>query len=72
MSKTRLCVAALLGIGIALVFGQPLTFSQSSAPAQPPAPLKEIHGDRKCKILQDEIDFPSRHSNANHLSVKTG
>jgi hypothetical protein len=56
MSKTRLYVAALLGIGIALGFGQPLAFSQSSGPAQPPAPLKEIHVDRKCKILQDESD----------------
>jgi hypothetical protein len=56
MSKTRLCVAALLGIGIALSFGQPLAFSQSSAPAQPQAPLKEIHVDRRCKILQDESD----------------
>jgi hypothetical protein len=56
MSKTRLCVAALLGIGIALGFGQPLAFSQSSSPAQPAPPLKEIHVDRKCKILQDESD----------------
>jgi hypothetical protein len=56
MSKTRLCVAALLGIGIALGFGHPPAFSQSSAPAQPQAPLKEIHVDRKCKILQDESD----------------
>ena len=56
MSKTRLPVAALLGIGIVLGFGQPLAFSQSSAPAEPPAPLKEIHVDRKCTILQDESD----------------
>ena len=56
MSKTRLPVAALLGIGIAVGFGQPLAFSQSSAPAQPSFPLKEIHIDRKCKILQNESD----------------
>jgi hypothetical protein len=56
MSKTRLYVAALLGIGIALGFGHPSAFSQSSAPAQPPAPLKEIHVDRRCKILLDESD----------------
>jgi hypothetical protein len=56
ISKTCLSVAALLGIGIAFGFGQPLAFSQSSAPAQPSVPLKEIHVDRKCKILQDESD----------------
>jgi hypothetical protein len=56
MSKTRLSAAAWLGIGIALGFGHPLAFSQSSAPAQPPAPLKEIHVDRSCRILQDESD----------------
>jgi hypothetical protein len=54
MSKTRLYVAALLGIGIALGFCHPSGFSQSSAPAQPP--LKEIHVDRRCKILLDESD----------------
>jgi hypothetical protein len=54
MSKTCRSVAALLGIGIALGFGQPLAFSQSSATAHPSVPLKEIHVDRKCKILQDE------------------
>jgi hypothetical protein len=56
MSKTRHPVAPLLGIGIGLALGQPLAFSQSSAPAQPTAQLKEIHVDRKCKILQDESD----------------
>jgi hypothetical protein len=56
MSKSRLSVAALLGIGIALGYGQPLAFSQSSAPVQPAVPVKEIHVDRKCKILQDESD----------------
>jgi len=56
MSKTRLPVAGLLGIGITLGLGQPLASSQSSAPAEPPAPLKEIQVDRKCKILQDESD----------------
>jgi hypothetical protein len=54
MSKTRLSVAALLGIGIALGFGHRSAFSQSSA--QPLSPLKEIHVDRKCKILLDESD----------------
>ena len=56
MSKARHPVAALLGIGIVLGFGQLLAVSQSSVPAQPAAPLKEIHVDRKCKILQDESD----------------
>ncbi len=56
MSKTRLSVAALLGIGIALGFGYPSAFSQSSAPAPASPPLKEIHVDRSCKILQDESD----------------
>jgi len=54
MSKTRLSVAALLGIGIALGAGHRLAFSQSSDPAQPQPPRKEIHVDRKCKILLDE------------------
>jgi hypothetical protein len=44
----------LLGIGIAIGAGHRLAFSQSSNPAQPPLPLKEIHVDRKCKILLDE------------------
>ena len=56
MSKTRLSVAVLLGIGIALGFSHPSAFSQSSASGPPPAPLKEIHVDRSCKILQDESD----------------
>jgi hypothetical protein len=56
MSKSRLSVAALLGIAIALGLGHPSAFSQSSAPAQPLSPLKEIHVDRKCKVLQDESD----------------
>jgi hypothetical protein len=56
MSKSRLSVAAVLGIEIALGCGQPLAFSQSSAPAQPSVPTKEIHVDRKCKILTDESD----------------
>jgi hypothetical protein len=50
MSKTRLSVAVLLGIGIAVG----AAFSQSSDPVQPLSPLKEIHVDRKCKILLDE------------------
>jgi hypothetical protein len=54
MTKARLPVATFFGIGIALGFGQPLAFSQSSASAQPRVPLKEIHVDRICKILQDE------------------
>jgi hypothetical protein len=54
MSKTRLPVTVLLGIGIAIGAGHRLAFSQSSNPAQPPLPLKEIHVDRKCKILLDE------------------
>jgi len=56
VSETRLSVAALLCIAIALGFGHPLAFSQSSAPAQPQSSLKEIHVDRKCRILQDESD----------------
>jgi hypothetical protein len=56
MSKTRLSVAVLLGMGIALGFSHPLAVSQSSAPTQPSAPLKEIHVDRRCKILQEESD----------------
>jgi hypothetical protein len=54
MCKAPVSVAALLGIGIALGFGHRSAFSQSSAP--PPSPLKEIHVDRKCKILLDESD----------------
>jgi hypothetical protein len=54
MSKTRLSVAVLLGIGIAIGAAHRLAFSQSSDPAQPLSPLKEIHVDRKCKILLDE------------------
>jgi hypothetical protein len=54
MSKTLLSAVALLGIGIALGFVHPSALSQSSAPVQPP--LKEIHVDRSCKILQDESD----------------
>jgi len=56
MSKTRLSVAALLGIGIALGFGHPSAIAQSSAPAQPSPPLKEIHVDRSCKISLNESD----------------
>jgi hypothetical protein len=56
MSKTRLSVAALLGIGIAFGLGHPSAFSQSSAAAQPSPPLEEIHIDRSCKILLDESD----------------
>jgi hypothetical protein len=56
VSKNRLSGAAWLGIGIALGFGHPLAFPQSSPPAQPQSPLKEIHVDRKCKILLDESD----------------
>jgi hypothetical protein len=56
MSNNRLPIVALLAIGIALGFGRPLAFSQSSAPAQPSVPLKEIHVDRECKILRDESD----------------
>ena len=63
MSKTRLSVAALLGIGIALGFGHPLAFSQSSLPLSL-GPLKEIHVDRSCKILQDESDALSDLSEA--------
>jgi hypothetical protein len=54
MSKTRLSVTALLGIGIAIGASHRLALSQSSDPAQPPSPLKEIHVDRKCKILLNE------------------
>jgi hypothetical protein len=54
MSKTRLSAVALLGIGIALGIVHPSALSQSSAPVQ--SPLKEIHVDRSCKILQDESD----------------
>ncbi|MBB6143633.1 hypothetical protein HNQ77_001582 [Silvibacterium bohemicum] len=54
MSKTSLSTAALLGMGMTLGLGYPSAFSQSSAPAQPSAPLKEIHVDRSCKILQEE------------------
>jgi hypothetical protein len=56
MSKNSFSVAALLGIGITLGFGETLAFSQSSAPVQPSVSLKEIHVDRKCKILQEESD----------------
>jgi hypothetical protein len=56
MSKNRLPVAALLGIGIAFGLGHPLATSQSSAPGQSLAPLKEIHVDRHCRILLDESD----------------
>jgi hypothetical protein len=54
MSRTRLSVAALLGIGIAIGAVHHLALSQSSDPAQPSSPLKEIHVDRKCKILLEE------------------
>jgi hypothetical protein len=54
MSKIRVSVAALLGMGIAFVFGRPSASSQSSASNQPPAALKEIHVERSCKILQEE------------------
>lgn len=56
MSKTRFSVAAMLGIGIAVGFGHPSAFCQSSSAAQPPSPFKEIHVDRKCKILLDDSD----------------
>lgn len=39
---------------MAFGFAHSSAVSQSSAPAQPP--LKEIHVDRSCKILQDESD----------------
>ena len=64
MSKTHLSLAALLGIGITLGFGHPSAFPQSSSPAQPSAPLKEIHVDRSCKILLDESDALSDLSEA--------
>jgi hypothetical protein len=64
MSKTRLSVAVLLGIGIALGFSHPSAFSQSSASGPPPAPLKEIHVDRSCKILQDDSDALSDYTEA--------
>jgi hypothetical protein len=54
MSKTPVSVAVLLGIGISLGFGHRSAFSQSST--QPLSPPKEIHVDRKCKILLDESD----------------
>jgi hypothetical protein len=56
MSKTRLSATVLLGTGIAFGFSCLVAFSQSSAPAQPPGPLKEIHVDRSCGILQQESD----------------
>ena len=64
MSKTRLSAVALLGIGIALGFAHPSALSQSSAPVQPPASLKEIHVDRSCQILQDESDALSDYTEA--------
>jgi hypothetical protein len=64
MPKTRLSAIALLGIGITLGFAHPSALSQSSAPVQPPAPLKEIHVDRSCKILQDESDALSDYTEA--------
>lgn len=64
MSKTRLSAVALLGIGIFLGFAHPSAVSQSSAPVQPPAPLKEVHVDRSCKILQDESDALSDYTEA--------
>jgi hypothetical protein len=64
MSKTRLSAVALLGIGISLGFAHPPTVSQSSAPVQPPVPLKEVHVDRSCKILQDESDALSDYTEA--------
>src|ERR1700722_10037294 len=54
MSKTRLSVTVLLGIGVAVGASHRLAFSQISDAAQQPSPLKEIHVDRKCKILLDE------------------
>ena len=54
MFRSRLSPAALLGIGIAFGFANPWAISQSSAPSQPQPPLKEIHVNRSCKILQDE------------------
>ncbi len=53
MSKTRLSVTVLLGIGIAFGFAilwlflnRPILLNLR--------PLKEIHVDRRCKILLDE------------------
>ena len=64
MSKARLSAVALLGIGITFSFAYPSALSQSSAPVQPPAPLKEIHVDRSCKILQDKSDALSDYTEA--------
>jgi hypothetical protein len=64
MSRTRLSAVALLGIGISLGFAHPSAVSQSSAPMQPPAALKEVHVDRSCKILQDESDALSNYTEA--------
>jgi hypothetical protein len=41
---------------MASAFAYAQAASQSSSPTQPQAPLKEIHVDRSCKILQDESD----------------
>jgi hypothetical protein len=41
---------------MALALTHPSAVAQSSAAAQPAAPLKEIHVDMTCKILPDESD----------------
>jgi hypothetical protein len=56
MSKKRLPVVALLGIGITAGLGVPLASSQSTAPGQPARSPKEIHVDRRCNVLLGESD----------------
>jgi hypothetical protein len=63
MLRPRLSAAAFIGTGIFFGFAD-LSVSQSSSQPQALPPVKEIHVDRRCKILLDKSDALSDYTEA--------